>query len=220
MKKMLIFLLATSLLLTLAIAANDNDTGNTQQQMTESQIQMQNELRERTQERIQAMRELNEEKIENLRERLQEREEVMLAKRNMTLKRINDEILEMKENGNTIRTRLNLSSEGNGSQLKIRLSNGRNAEIKIMPEVASQRALERLRLKNCNESQNCTIELKQIGEGNRTRAVYEARAEKEFRFLGLFRRRVNVSTQIDAETGEEIQTRKPWWSFLASEKEE
>jgi len=129
-------------------------------------------------------------------------------------------IMEMKENGNTIRTRLNLSTEGNGSQLRIMLSNGRNAEIKIMPETASERALQRLRLKNCNESQNCTIELKEVGEGNKTRAAYEVKAEKTFKILGLFRNREKVLTQIDAETGEEIQTRRPWWSWLASEVDE
>jgi len=32
--------------------------------------------------------------------------------------------------------------------------------IKIMPDVASEAALSRLRLRVCNETNNCTIELK------------------------------------------------------------
>ena len=58
----------------------------------------------------------------------------------------------------------------NKTRLKMQLSNGRNAEIKIMPDTASERALERLRLKVCSEENNCTIELKETGKGNETRA--------------------------------------------------
>jgi len=144
----------------------------------------------------------------------------MLEKKNITLKRIDDKIMEMKEKGNIIRTRLNLSTDSNGSQIRIMLSNGRNAEIKIMPIAASQRALERLRLKVCSEDNNCTIELKQISEGNKTQIVYEARVHKIFRLFGFIKRNKEVITQIDAETGEEVLTKRPWWSFLASEKEE
>jgi hypothetical protein len=90
------------------------------------------------------------------------------------------------------------------------LSNGRKAEIKIMPETASEKAIERL------GELNFTIELKEVGSGNQTRAVYEVRGEKEGRFLGLFKVRANVSVEVDAESGEVLRVRKPWWSFLAS----
>ena len=89
-----------------------------------------------------------------------------------------------------------------------------------MPDVAAQRALERLRLRNCNESAGCTIELKEVGQGNQTRAAYEIQTQKQARFLGLFKTRMQVQAQIDAENGEVIQTKKPWWAFLASEKDE
>jgi len=36
----------------------------------------------------------------------------------------------------------------NKTKLEAKLSNGRNAEVKIMPDVASVRALERLRMRN------------------------------------------------------------------------
>jgi hypothetical protein len=119
-------------------------------------------------------------------------------------------------------TDCNLTQEtiNNKTKLKLKLRNGRNAEIKIMPIVASQRALERLRLKVCSEDNNCTIELKEVGKGNRTQVAYEAKANKTFKIFGLFRTKGIVLTQIDAETGEEIKTKRPWWSFLASENEE
>lgn len=102
------------------------------------------------------------------------------------------------------------------------LSNGRNAEIKIMPDTASERALERLKLKVCNEENNCTIELKEVsakGEGNVSLA-YELKRERRAKVLGLINTGMDVEAQIDAETGEVIKTNKPWWAFLASEPEE
>ena len=97
------------------------------------------------------------------------------------------------------------------------LSNGRNAEIKIMPDTASETALARLRLKLC---ENCTIELKETGKGNESRLTYELKTQKRARFLGLFRTRMQVQAQVDAENGEVIQVKRPWWSFLASEEDE
>jgi hypothetical protein len=115
---------------------------------------------------------------------------------------------------------LNLTQEQfqNRTRLYAGLSNGRNAEIKVMPNVASETALQRLRLKNCNE--NCTIELREVGIGNRSRMVYEAKVQRNSRLFGLFRARMNVEAQVDAETGELVRVGKPWWAFLASEPEE
>ena len=79
---------------------------------------------------------------------------------------------------------------------------------------------QRLKLKNCNESRNCTIELKEVGQGNQTRAAYEVKAQKTFKLFGFIKNREQVQTQIDAETGEEIKTQRPWWAWLASESEE
>lgn len=98
------------------------------------------------------------------------------------------------------------------------LSNGRKAEIKIMPETASQTAIERL------GELNFTIELKEVekeeNNGSKTIKkiipVYELTGNKEGRFLGIFKIIAKVQTQIDAETGEVVKTIKPWWAFLAS----
>lgn len=98
------------------------------------------------------------------------------------------------------------------------MSNGQNAEIKIMPDTASERALERLQLKNC--SGVCDLELKEVGTGDNTRMAYEVKAQKNARFLGIFPATMNVEAQIDAETGEVIRSKKSWWAFLASESDE
>lgn len=103
----------------------------------------------------------------------------------------------------------------NKTRLMVHMSNGMNSEIKIMPDVASAKALEVLGAK-CDE-RNCTIELKEVGTGNQTRAAYEIRTQKESRVLGLFRARMNVQMHVDAETGAIIMSKKPWWAFVATE---
>lgn len=108
----------------------------------------------------------------------------------------------------------------NKTRLKVKLSNGKDSEIKVMPDTASEKALERLRLKVCSEENGCQIELKEVGQGEEARAAYEVQAQKQARFLGLFKTQMQVQAQVDAENGEVIQSKKPWWAFLASESEE
>lgn len=105
----------------------------------------------------------------------------------------------------------------NRTTLKTQLSNGKNAEIKVMPNTASEKAIEKLQLKNCDSENKCSIELKEVGNGEQVKVAYEIQAQKEARFLGMFKTRMKVQAQIDAETGEVIQSKKPWWAFLASE---
>ncbi len=108
----------------------------------------------------------------------------------------------------------------NKTKLYARLSNGKNAEIKIMPNTASERALERLRLKVCSEENQCQIELKEVGSGEQTKLAYELKTQRQSRVFGLFKARMQVQAQVDAENGEVIKIKKPWWAFLASEPEE
>jgi predicted DNA-binding antitoxin AbrB/MazE fold protein len=105
----------------------------------------------------------------------------------------------------------------NKTKLKVHLSNGRNAEIKIMPNTASQRAIERLQLKVCSSENDCTIELKEVGNGEQAKVAYEIKAQKEARVFGMFKTKMQVQAQIDAETEEVIQAKKPWWAFAAVE---
>jgi len=89
------------------------------------------------------------------------------------------------------------------------LSNGRKAEVKIMPETASQNAIQRL------GELNFTIQLKEVGKGNDSKVVYELTGNKQGKFLGIFKIMAKVQAQVDAGTGE-TEVIKPWWSFLAS----
>jgi hypothetical protein len=89
------------------------------------------------------------------------------------------------------------------------LSNGRKAEVKIMPETASQKAIERL------GELNFTVELKEVGKGTTVKPVYELTGNKQGKFLGIFKIMAKVKAQVDAGTGD-TKIIRPWWSFLAS----
>ncbi len=112
------------------------------------------------------------------------------------------------------------TQEQNRTRLYAQLSNGRNAEIKVMPDTASETALSRLRIRNCNESNGCTIQVKEVGGGNQARAAYVMKATKRAKLFALFDVDMQVKAEVDAENGETISTEKPWWAFLATEQEE
>ena len=113
-------------------------------------------------------------------------------------------------------------TENGTTKLKVKLNNGRKAEVKIMPGVASEKALERLRLKVCSEENNCTIELKEVGKlgGNESKLGYEIQIERHSRILGIFGAKMKIKTQVDAENGEIVKVNKPWWAFIATEPAE
>lgn len=115
---------------------------------------------------------------------------------------------------------MNQEMIGNMTRMRAQLSNGRNAEIKVMPDVAAERARERLQAKVCVEEEGCQIQLKEMMQNGEPRAAYEVKMQKESRFLGMFRANLPVTANIDAETGECLNTRKAWWAFLASESDE
>lgn len=104
-----------------------------------------------------------------------------------------------------------------GLKLKAKLSNGKNVEIKVMPDTASEKALERLRLNVCSEENNCKIELKETGTGEQVKAMYEIKAEKQAKLFGLFKTKMQVKAQVNAENGD-VVVNKPWWAFLAKEE--
>jgi len=121
------------------------------------------------------------------------------------------------EANSSLEVRIEKNESDNSTRLGTNLSNGRHAEIKIMPSTASATAIARLKLVNCIASEGCTIELKEVGAQNQTRAVYEVKSQKDAKVLGIFKAKMDVEAQVDAETGDVVQTKKPWWAFLASE---
>ncbi len=79
--------------------------------------------------------------------------------------------------------------------------------IKIMPETASDNAIEVLK------AEFETVELiepTQIGENYR----YRVTAKRQAKFLGLFDVELDVEAEVDAETGEVIKTKQPWWAIF------
>ena len=164
----------------------------------------------------------NNEAFRQLREELKQKQIIRATRKNKTIEfeERGDEI-RLRIQNHTAKTKLNITeelNENNETILVIKKGN-QTKEIKIMPDTASERALERLRLKVCNETNNCTIELKDVGQRNETRNAYEMQVQRHYKLLGLFKAKAENKAQIDAETGEVIQTKKPWWAFLASESD-
>ena len=80
-------------------------------------------------------------------------------------------------------------------------------EVKIMPDTASQKAINILELKKDIE-----IELKNTGK-----PTYEIIGMKEVRLFGFIKTEMPIKTEVNGETGNIENTERPWWSFLAKE---
>ena len=136
----------------------------------------------------------------------------------------NENQFKLKVGGVEVKSNMQVGSEydsvQNRTRLMTQLSNGKNAEIKVMPNTASERALERLRLKVCSEEQGCQIEIKEVGSREQTKLAYELKTQRQARVFGLFKAQMQVQAQVDAENGEIIRVKKPWWAFLATEPDE
>jgi len=127
----------------------------------------------------------------------------------------------IKSDGISAETELEvIQEEDDSGKLKVNLSNGKNVEIKIMPDKASEKAIAALKLHVCSEENDCEIELKEVGSGDEAKAVYEIKAQKQVKLLWLFNKKMQVSTEIDADNGDVISTKKPWWGFLTKDSEE
>ncbi len=108
---------------------------------------------------------------------------------------------------------LELKQEVTG-EVKVKLSNGRKAEVKVMPNTASRIALAKLR------SQNRTLELKEVGKDDDLNVVYISETNKSTRVLGVFKAKYKLKVDIDAQTGNVVKLDKPWWRFLTKDIEE
>ncbi len=129
---------------------------------------------------------------------------------------------ELRVNGAAAETELNITAETDSegkTRLRTRLRNGQESEIKIMPDTASERALERLRIKVCSPENNCIIQLKDVGNSETERVQYEVQLERHSRILGIFQKKMQVRAEVNAENGD-TKIHKPWWAFLATEPAE
>lgn len=119
---------------------------------------------------------------------------------------------EMEFHGYNVSSKLQIHVEnkGNESKLRVNLSNGEQRDVKILPDVASERAIQVF------QSRNITVQLKEVGNGTNSSLVYEADGEKEVKILGFINAKAKVQATIDSNTGEVTNVAGPWWSFLAS----
>lgn len=145
-----------------------------------------------------------------------------IAGRMLQIREHAENMVQMQIGNRTAQTKMQINQqmvEGK-NQLSTMLSNGRNALIKIMPDVAAENALQRLRIHVCNESEGCQIQLKEMMHNGEAKAVYQVQAQKNAKLFGLFKTKLGVTANIDAENGEVLETKKAWWGFLASEEDE
>ena len=189
---------------------------------TEQFIQEREQFRNETQdirENISAMIEARQEMMNQFREKLREQDGEWRVGNQTVMINLSDQQKEIIAEGINARTGLNLTAGdiGNGTlgqDLRAILSNGRFADIRVMPNVAAKVALERLQARCYG---NCSVELKQVGSGNETKAAYVLQTEKRARLLGFIPVFMNVQAQVDSTDGVVLSVNKPWWSFLASE---
>ena len=126
---------------------------------------------------------------------------------------------ELSVNGVDAKTNLNITAETDilgKTKFRVNLRNGQEREIKIMPNVASERALEALKIHYCTKENNCEIQLKTVGSGEDEKLKYEMSLEKNSRIFGIFPTKMNVKVDVNASSGE-TEVRRPWWSFMAVE---
>lgn len=179
------------------------------------------------------IRELRREFVQNIHQRNEIRKDIReMIKNNETFTYVDengtetnftkvDGQLRLREGNHSIRSNLNITidvDENNRTMLTVTDGN-RTKEIKIMPNTAAERALERLSLKNCNTTNNCTIELKDVGKNMAQKLQYEIQVQRHYKILGLFDAKADNKATVDAETGQVVVTKQPWWSFLASKKD-
>ncbi|NPA38235.1 MAG: DUF2202 domain-containing protein [Candidatus Nanohaloarchaeota archaeon] len=83
------------------------------------------------------------------------------------------------------------------------------------PKLSQEEVKARIKMVLGHECQSCQVQLKYKKVNGVEKPVYEVKEEKEAKLFGLFRVKAEVKAEIDAENGEVLEVKKPWWSFLA-----
>ena len=104
--------------------------------------------------------------------------------------------------------------KSNQTNLRARLRDGNYTDIKILPDTASE--IARLRLQAMNLTR---IELREKIHNNIPQVVYQIESNKNGRFLGAFKLQMRVQAEINPETGDVLNTERPWWAFLVLESD-
>lgn len=143
-------------------------------------------------------------------------EEIQVTLRTETRTKGEETYVKIKVRGVDAVSDLDLEEEAEQKKLKklkTKVSNGNYREIKVMPNRASETAIERLKT-----NKGLEIQLKEVGEGNDLRVVYDIEGNRTIKLLGLFKVKAELKARVDAETGELIEFETPWWYFLVGKE--
>ncbi len=99
---------------------------------------------------------------------------------------------------------------GGESIIKAILSDGNEVDINVLPDKIKEFAEKIL------TNENISIELNEVVEDGKTKAVFSTKTTKEGKVFGIFKAKLEIEAQIDPETGELIKVKKPWWAFLVA----
>jgi hypothetical protein len=125
--------------------------------------------------------------------------------------RVDDEVKEVgiKKTGEKVIIKIDgneVDSEGDveirGGRVFVMGGDGEERQLKIMPDKASEIAIQRLGEKGF------VVVLRESGN-------YLVEARKQARLFGLFPVEGEIELEIDGESGEIVNEKRPWWSFLA-----
>ena len=125
--------------------------------------------------------------------------------------------IELRVNGVSAETNLSITAETDSAgrtRIKAMMENGQEREVMIMPDVASEVALEQVRSRVCSTDNDCTLELKSVGRESEEKIQYEMELKQDSKIFGLFKKEMMVTVDVDAQTGES-RVHRPWWSFVA-----
>jgi len=116
-------------------------------------------------------------------------------------------IIQIKDTNMT--TNITLYKDENGSLYAFNRA-GKEKRINFFPDQVKEKIRERIKQKTC-DCENITLT---------DDTKYEVQTKKKARLFWIFPVREKSNVEIDAENGEILKFRNPWWGFLANDNEE
>ena len=109
-------------------------------------------------------------------------------------------------------SKLEIERDENGAgKIKIKLSDGNSQLINILPDRASDLALELLN----TEGVNLVLDEFEQEDGQ-LKTVYTAQVNGIGKILGIFDVKLDLRANIDSQNAEVLDVQKPWWFFLVT----
>lgn len=101
-------------------------------------------------------------------------------------------------------------TRGNETTFRVRGKGDVEEALNYLPDDIADIAREEL------GSDDLNITLQEGRHKNLPRVLYQIEANKNGKFLGIFKLKMKIEGQIDPETGEFLGVSKPWWAFLVT----